>query len=62
MKTTIKDGAGRVVAYLVTEGSNERIEDSDGNLIGRYLSTADHTIDSSGRLVGRGNQLQRLIR
>jgi hypothetical protein len=61
MKTDIKDRNNRTIGYIVDEGSNKRVEDSRGNLLGRYIAGGNKTIDRNGMLVGYGDRLQSLV-
>ena len=61
--TTIRDNRSRPIAHLRDAGNTVRVFDrTGGKLLGMYSKGANSTYDVSGRLVGKGNQLLRLVR
>ena len=61
--TTIRDSRSRPVAHMRDAGNTVRVFDrTGGKFLGSYSKSANSTYDVGGRLVGKGNQLLRLVR
>jgi hypothetical protein len=61
MSEEIRDHNGSLIGRFVDSGSKTELYDSHGSLLGIYDSATNETHDSSGSLIGRGNQLMRLL-
>jgi hypothetical protein len=62
MKTVIKDGQNRPLAYIVECGNIIQLFDKYGSkLIANYNKSNNATYTANGRLVGKGNLLQMCI-
>jgi len=59
--TQIRDNANRLIATTQKNGDVEDIRDNQGNKKGSYNERSDRTTDNTGNLIGRGNQLLRLL-
>ena len=57
----IRDKANRLIATTQENGGITDIRDNQGSKKGSYNERTDRTIDNTGNLVGRGNQLLRLL-
>ena len=62
MSEEILDGSGHLIGKIYHESDRDRLIDSSGSLAGIYYYDSDETRDSSGSLVGKGNQLMRCLR
>lgn len=59
---TIKDERGRIIGYIVEEGDTLRLRGPQHQTLGYYSRTRDHTMTPTHKVIGRGNQLLRLLR
>jgi hypothetical protein len=60
---TVRDHRQRPVAQIRDGGNTVRAFNGTGqNLLGFYHKAGNATYDAKGRLVGRGDQLLRLVR
>lgn len=59
---TIKDERGRIIGYIVEEGDTLRLRGPQHQTLGFYSRARDHTLNERHKVVGRGNQLLRLLR
>jgi hypothetical protein len=57
----IRDKANRLIATEIQNGDITDIRDNQGNKKGSYNERSDRTTDNAGNLIGRGNQLLRLL-
>jgi hypothetical protein len=58
----IRDGDGRIIGKIKDAGSVVNLFDgATGHLKGRYVRSADKTFDYTGKFVGYGDQLMRLL-
>lgn len=63
MNTIIRDNRQRPIAHLRDGGNTVQVFDrTGGKLQGFYAKGANATYDARGRLVGKGDQLLRLVR
>lgn len=58
----IFDANGRLIAVVQHTSDGKEIHSADGVCLGRYLASCNETYDARGSLIGRGDQLMRLIR
>ena len=58
----LSDSSGRIIGYIEDKTNQEEAFDTLGRLAGRYDKKANKTYDGSGRTVGTGNLLSRLLR
>lgn len=62
MNTIIRDNRSRPIAHIRDAGNVQQVFDrTGGKLQGVYNKSTNTTYDVRGRLVGRGNQLLRLV-
>jgi len=59
--TQIRDNAGRLIATTQKCGDVEIIRDNQGRNKGQYNEVSNRTMTNEGTLIGRGNQLLRLL-
>ena len=59
---TIRDERGRIIGYIVEEGETLRLRGPQHQTLGYYSLVRDHTMDVRHKIIGRGNQLLRLLR
>lgn len=63
MNRIVRDNRQRPVAHIRDAGNTVQVFDrTGGKLQGYYAKGANTTYDATGRLVGKGDQLLRLVR
>ena len=62
MQEEIRDNQGRLIGVIHDVGWRKELISASGTLLGVYNPGLNETIDAAGHLVGRGDQLMRLLR
>lgn len=58
----IKDRKGHIIGRLTVDGKGNKIlQDEKDHVLGRYSATNNVTTDRNGRVVGKGDCLDRLL-
>lgn len=62
MKQELRDSNGRPIGTITTVANGKQEgRDANGRLKGSYDPKTNHTRDSNGRVVGKGNMLAALV-
>ena len=57
----IRDIKGHIKGRLYEEGDDQVLRNATGQIVGRYVKSANATRDHSGRNIGYGNQIMTLL-
>lgn len=57
----VRDANHKIIAYIETFNGRTKITDAGSRTLGWYLPDRDVTTDAGWRVLGRGNQLLRLL-
>ena len=58
----IKSWNGTIIGYICyLSGGDKMITDFHGRMLGFYRANPDHTTDFNGCVIGKGDQLMRLL-